>query len=174
MYLILILFFGLLSCNTNEDAIDDAEEEINQLEKKASDSRDDTSNNKMSCNDLIYDSVNCTFTTGCSLDTNTATKQFMVDKLNCYLETLPANRSWDGDPIVIPFSKNLTNCCYPAYAFNSKVNSWRNTAQNNRPNSDYLIIGYELNEYYMTTANVKVTYRKMNTIIRPTDFIQKR
>lgn len=106
----------------------------------------------------------CNFTSGC--DREFPNMYLMVDMMNnCRTESLSSNCSWQSDIQTRILTISLTNCVYPDYAMNARLNNWKQAAINNKPNSSYLITGYEClggsqNGYGPFEMRLKVTYRK--------------
>lgn len=179
-YATLILIIGLLfmfSCNTGEDVLETSEE-INQLEKSRERSSSDDNpevcfnSAKKTCDNLVYDSVNCTFTNGESTDMDA--RDLMIDILNCNTESLPSGCEWAGSPFVLTFQRTMTNCCYDYTALNNQVGYWRYLAEGLASSNRYVLLEYELGGGYMQTSygpyvqTIKVTFRKKRCL-----FIQK-
>ncbi|RZS93629.1 hypothetical protein [Aquimarina brevivitae] len=177
---VMLISFVLFSCE--KDDINFPEEPNNEQVLQKTDERPDQGsycvNYDRGCADDLIDD-GCNFTSGNGRDM--PNQYLMVDMLNdCRRETLPNNCSWVGNTTVTTtIEVDLNNCCYPFYALNSRLDSWKAQAQAAKPNSSYLITNYQRIGGYMVTSygpyrmKIRVTYRKKICALTPIRYIKK-
>ncbi|MDY8135562.1 hypothetical protein [Aquimarina sp. 2201CG5-10] len=172
--LLIFILIGMIifsSCEKDDLIINEKNQELKENStNKSSESTSESANycsinGRSSCDDNLTND-GCNFTSGEGRD---MPNQFlMVDMLNnCRTEPLPNNCNWHGNHIQTRIIEvDLSNCCSPAYALNSRLDSWKGLAMANRPNSSYIITNYERISGFMVTTygpyrmRIRVTYRK--------------
>ena len=175
IFLSLILF----SCE-KEEIINETDQTSEELILKTEERPDNSycPNYDRSCSDDLINN-GCDFISGNGRDM--PNQYLMVDMLNnCRTEPLPSNCSWQGYITETnDIEVDLNNCCYPAYALNSRLDSWKNLATSAKPNSSYLITNYQRISGFMVTPygpyrmKIRVTYRKKICALTPIHHLKK-
>lgn len=161
---LVVIFAFLASCAQDEAALEKSDAQVSQATLSDQPSTPFSTLSTGCPDDLENDG--CNFISGTGRDH--PNQYLMVDLMNgCRTEPLPSTCSWIGYTIQTRnIEVDLNNCCYPYSSLNAAMNNWKALAAANRPDSNYLITGYERINGYMVTVYgpyrmvIKVTYRK--------------
>lgn len=160
--LLIITSITFYSCNEGDDIED---YEVQNKYNNESNLEQSNSENRMTC-DLNLTNNGCEFTSG--EGKVAASYNTMINLLdNCYTESLASNCNWFGNyEQTKTMSRNfIISQCNSASIMNFYLNDYENWAKAIRPNSSYIITGYQLQTATNTgdgyfRLKIRVIYRK--------------